>query len=138
MSATIEKVIVLKAVDFFRHTPDDVLAQLADELESMALAAGERIIRQGDLDDSLYIIARGEVRVHAGETTLARLGEREVFGELAVLDPEPRSATVTAETAVELYRLDREDLFELLPDHAEIVRGIFHVLCRRLRAARSA
>ncbi|HEX7420695.1 MAG TPA: cyclic nucleotide-binding domain-containing protein, partial [Thermoanaerobaculia bacterium] len=133
MQPTLEKVITLKSVDLFARTPDDVLAQLASELETIDVPAGETIIRKGELGDSLYVIASGTVRVHDADTTIATLGEREIFGELAVLDPEPRSASVTAQSAVKLYRLDRDDLFELLPDHIEIVRGIFHVLCGRLR-----
>jgi len=108
----------------------------AVELEPVHASADEIIIRKGDVDDSLYIIASGEVRVHDGATTLAHLGEREVFGELAVLDPEPRSASVTAQTDVALFRLNRDDLFEILPDHAEMLSGILHVLCNRLRTAR--
>lgn len=133
MQTTIEKVITLKSVGLFAKTPDDVLAQLAAELEAIDVAAGETIIRKGELGDSLFIIVSGTVRVHDGQSTIATLGEREIFGELAVLDPEPRSASVTAQSPVTLYRLDRDDLFELLPDHVEIVRGIFHVLCSRLR-----
>ena len=133
MQTTIEKVITLKSVDLFTRTPDDVLAQLAVELEAIEVGPGQTIIRKGEMGDSLYIIASGSVRVHDGETTIATLREREIFGELAVLDPEPRSASVTALSPVTLYRLDRDDLFELLPDHIEIVRGIFHVLCSRLR-----
>lgn len=133
MEPTIERVTMLKSVDLFARTPDDVLAQIADEVETISVRAGEAIIRKGEIGDSLFIIARGRVRVHDNDVTIATLGECEIVGELAVLDPEPRSATVTAETDVLLYRLDRDDLFELLPDHIEIVRGIFHVLCARLR-----
>lgn len=135
MNPTIERVLILKSIDLFARTPDDVLAQLAAELESIEVAAGEPIIRKGDIGDSLFVIVSGQVRVHDGDTVVARLGDREIFGELAVLDPEPRSASVTAETNVALFRLDRDDLFELLPDHIEIAHGIFHVLCRRLRGA---
>jgi len=133
MQSIIERVITLKSVDLFARTPDDVLAQLATELETLDVAAGATIIQKGDLGDSLYVIASGTVRVHDGDKTIATLGEREIFGELAVLDPEPRSASVSAQSDVRLYRLDRDDLFELLPDHIEMVRGIFHVLCSRLR-----
>lgn len=136
MNDAIEKVIILKSVGFFATTPDDVLAQLVGELEPVDAVAGTTIIRKGDVDDSLYIIASGDVRVHDGDHTLAHLGEREVFGELAVLDPEPRSASVTATSNVQLLRLDRDDLFEILPDHVEMLSGILHVLCNRLRAAR--
>ena len=133
MQSTIEKMLVLKSVDLFTQTPDDVLAQVAAEVEEVEMPRGALIINKGEIGDSLYVIDSGEVRVHDGDQTIATLGEREIFGELAVLDPEPRSASVTAQTDVRLYRLDREDLFELLPDHSEIVQGIFHVLCRRLR-----
>jgi hypothetical protein len=131
---TIDKVIVLKSVDIFSQTPDDLLAQVSEELETLEISRGETIFLKGELGDSLYIIVSGSVRVHDGEKTIAVLREHQVFGELAVLDPEPRSASVTAETDVRLFRLDRDDLFELLPEHTEIVRGIFRTLCSKIRA----
>ena len=137
VKTTIDRVIILKGVDLFSETPDDVLAQISGELESVDAPSGTAIIKKGELGDCLYIIAAGSVRIHDGEKTIAVLREHQVFGELAVLDPEPRNATATAETDVRLLRLDRDDLFELLPEHIEIVHGIFRTLCSRIRAGGS-
>ena len=66
-------------------------------------------------------------------TTLAKLTEREVFGELAALDPEPRVASVTALEDTDLFRINQDALYELMAEHIEVARGIIHILCSRLR-----
>ena len=68
-----------------------------------------------------------------GDKTINFLGEREFFGELALLDPEPRSASVEASEETRLFRLDRDTLFDLMEDNVGVVSGIMQVLCRRLR-----
>ena len=82
----------------------------------------------------MYIIAEGRVRVHDGERTLNELGKWAVFGEMAVLDPEPRMASVTALTDMHLFRLDREPLYVLMASHVEVVQGIIHILSQYVRA----
>ena len=61
------------------------------------------------------------------------LSERDVFGEMALLDPEPRSASVTALEDSQLFRLDQIPFYDLMADRAEVARGIIHVLTQRLR-----
>jgi AAA family ATP:ADP antiporter len=134
MLSTIEKVIILKTVGIFAETPDDILAEIATLLEEVELRAGETIFEKGDLGDCMYIIAEGEVRVHDGERTLNHLAQGDVFGEMALLDPEPRVASVTAIEDTRLLRLDQEPFYELMNDRIEVVRGIIHVLSRHLRA----
>ena len=75
------------------------------------------------------------VRVHAGDTTVATLGERDAFGELSALDPELRSASVTAVDDTRLLCLDHEQLFELMSERIEVGRGIIRFLCRRYRGS---
>lgn len=133
MLLTIEKIIILKTVTIFAQTPDDVLAEVASILEEVEVHAGDTIIEKDDLGKCMYIIIDGQVRVHDGDHTIAHLGARDIFGELAVLDPEPRSASVTAVTDTRLFRLDQEDFYELMSDRIEVVRGIIRVLCQRLR-----
>lgn len=133
MLPTLEKVIILKTVSIFAETPGEILADLAALVEEVSCEVGEQVFAQGDIGDSLYVVVDGKVRVHDGDQTLNYLGPRDVFGEMAVLDPEPRSATVTAEEDTLLLRLDQEPLFELIDDHSEVARGIFRVLARRIR-----
>ncbi len=133
MLSTIEKVIILKSVHIFAETPEEALAEVVSTLKEVAVKAGEAIVKKGEVGRSMYIIISGRVRVHDGERTLAELGERDIFGELTVLDAEPRSATVTAIRDTRLFRLDQDVLYELMADHVEVARGIIQVLTRRLR-----
>ena len=130
---TIEKVILLKGVGMFAATAEDILADVATILEEVELRTGERVFGKGEQGDSMYIIVTGQVRVFDGDKTINFLGEREIFGELALLDPEPRSAAVEAVEETRLFRLDRNTLFELMADNIGVVSGIMQVLCRRLR-----
>jgi HEAT repeat protein len=129
----IEKVITLKAVEMFARTAEDVLADVAALAEEVRYKAGEVIFRKGDAGESLYVIVHGEVKVHDEDQVLTRLKDKSVFGELAVLDPEPRSASVTAITDAHLLRLDREAFLELMAGNQEVVRGVLAVLCDRIR-----
>lgn len=129
----IEKVITLKAVEMFSRTPEDVLADVAALAEEVRVPAGQPIFAKGDPGESLYVIVRGEVKVHDGDVEIKRLGDKTVFGELAVLDPEPRSASVSAVSDAHLLRLDREAFLELMAGNMEVVRGVLSVLCDRIR-----
>ena len=102
-------------------------------LEEVDVSENETIFTQGDPGDSLYVIVDGKVRVHEGERSLNYLGERDVFGEMALLDPEPRSATVTAMEASRLFRLDQMPFYDLMAERPEIATGIIHILTGRLR-----
>jgi ATP/ADP translocase/HEAT repeat protein len=134
MLLTVEKVIILKTVSIFAETDEDLLAKVASIMEEQEVPTGGQIIQKGDIGNCMYIIVSGKVRVHDGERTIAHLGEREVVGELALLDAEPRNASVTAEEDTLLLRLDQEAFYELMADHTEVARGIIRTLTRRLRA----
>ncbi len=134
MSSTIEKVITLKKSNIFAGMPDPVLAEVAAVCQEVEVGAGETIFEKGEIGTSLYVVAAGRVRVHDADHTLEHLEEGQVFGEMALLDPEPRSATVTAVEETQLLRLEQEPFFELLEDEREVARGVIQVLTRRLRA----
>ncbi len=133
MLSTVEKVIILKGVSIFAETPDEVLAEVAPLLKEVEVAGGETIFEKGDMGSALFIVIDGRVRVHSGDKTLRELGDRDIFGEMAALDPEPRSASITAIESTRLFRLEQEALYELMADRIEVVRGVISVLCQRLR-----
>ncbi len=128
-----DKVSILKSVSVFFDTPPEVLAEVADLLEDVSVQPNQVIIQKGDLGSSMYIVIDGLVRVHDGEMTLNHLGERDVFGEMAALDPEPRSASVTAVQASRLFRLEAEPFHDLISRSPAIATGIIQILCQRLR-----
>ena len=82
----------------------------------------------------MYIIHQGEVNIHKGGTTLAILKEKEVFGELALLDAEVSSASATTDTDCVLFRIEQEPFYELMENRPEVARGFIKILCQRLRA----
>lgn len=133
MLLDIEKLLILKTVPIFVEAPDHVLAQVVSILEEQEFSAGQRIFEMGDLGTSMYVIVSGKVRVHLEDRELTVLGERQVFGELALLDPEPRSASVTAIEPTLLFKISQSAIYELMTNHIEITRGIMRVLCRRIR-----
>jgi len=136
MRLTLEKVLILKSVDLFSSVPEDALVEVASILEELEVEPGEEIIRQGDMGTAMYVIVEGRVKVHADGRDRAEMGPREVFGELAALDPEPRAASVTALEPTQLFKLSRTPLLELMADYSEVTSGVLKVLCRRMREPR--
>jgi hypothetical protein len=133
MLSTIEKVIILKNVSLFAQTPDELLAEIAGLLEEIELPPGQAIFSKGESGDSLFVVVSGQVRVHDEDHTIDFLGESEVFGEMALLDSEPRMASVTTESDTTLLKLDRDSFYDLMDTRSEVARGIIQVLSRRLR-----
>ncbi|MFW6373371.1 MAG: Crp/Fnr family transcriptional regulator [Thermodesulfobacteriota bacterium] len=134
MLLTIERVIILKSVNIFSEVPEEDLVEVASIVEEMEVKKGEDIILKGDIGTSMYIIVSGRAKVHDEGKELAVLDERTVFGELAALDPEPRSASITALEDCHLFKLEEGPLYDLMAEHIEVVRGIIRVLCRRMRS----
>jgi CRP/FNR family transcriptional regulator, cyclic AMP receptor protein len=129
MLLTIEKVLILKSVKVFSSVPEAQLVDLATIAESVDYSAGDLIVRQGDLGNSMYIVANGRVRVFQGDIELGIFGSRQYFGDLAALDPEPRAASVEALEDCTLLKVDGENLYDLMSGNKEVTRGIVHVLC---------
>ncbi|MEL7368164.1 MAG: cyclic nucleotide-binding domain-containing protein [Myxococcota bacterium] len=131
--STVEKVLFLKSIDLFREIPGEDLARVAQIAEEVELAPGEVLLHQDEIGDSMYLIIEGRVQVLRDERVIAELTERECVGEMAMLDSEPRSATVKAMPATRLLKVEREDLYELMSEKMPITHGIIKVLTRRLR-----
>lgn len=135
MIPSVEKVLFLKNIDLFEKIPAEDLYPIAAIAEEVNFATGAEFIKDGDEGDCLYLIVDGLVKVHRGQTVFVELGEETCVGEMAILDAEPRSASVTALTDLVLLRISRDDFSELLIEKPEIARGILQVLTHRLREA---
>lgn len=135
MLTTVEKVLFLKSIGIFSGLPGEDLAPIARIAEEVDFHAGEEVFREGDPGDSLYLVVHGKARVHRGRREIALLGEKECFGEMALLDGEARSASVAAAEDLQTLRISRDDFFDILGDRVEIAQGIFKVLTGRLRTA---
>ena len=132
---TVERVAILQRVALFGEVPGHTLVPVARLLEEVPFGAGDRILERGSVEDWLFVVATGRIRVHIGDVTLVEHGPGGVVGEFALLAPAPRSASATAIEPSLLLRLRRGPFEELLDDRPEIARGVISTLARMLQAS---
>src|SRR5260370_31843489 len=125
--------------DFFSGLDEKILRKLADACIMRQFTKNETIVRQGEMGLGLYMIARGRVKVDreqgGARTQVAELGPEQFFGDMALLDNKPRSATVTGIEDAECLLLTRDSFVRLMNKYPEIPIRMAKVLAERLREA---
>ncbi|RSK47581.1 Crp/Fnr family transcriptional regulator [Hymenobacter rigui] len=129
----LERIAVLQRTALFAATPANVLGAIVPIMKEVAFRAGEAIFEKGDLGASLFIVHSGEVVIFNGAQHLATFRAGNFFGELALLDAEPRSAAAVARGPVVALRLDQDDFYDVMEERGEVLRNVLRVLCQRLR-----
>ena len=121
------------------HLEPEQLARVARAGEIESYNPAEPIVVDGSLGDALFLILSGQVAVHRGPQTFATLSGGEFFGEMSLVEPAPRSASVTAMSATFLFRLPHDKLRELIADDASaasiLLVQVVKTLSDRLRRA---
>jgi CRP/FNR family cyclic AMP-dependent transcriptional regulator len=134
----------LRNIGLFGALPDEVLAHLAATLTVLTPSAGEVIFREGDEARDMYVLIRGEMEVvkrskRGIDARVALLGPGDWFGEMSIVDVQPRSATVRTLAPSRLIRITAADLDALyrydLKSYALIVLNLARELSRRMRVA---
>lgn len=130
---------LIKKIDFFSGLDDKILNKISDACIARQFTRNETIVRQGEMGLGLYIIARGRVKVDREQggvrTQVAELGPEQFFGDMALLDNKPRSATVTGIEDAECLLLTRDSFVRLMNKYPEIPIRMAKVLAERLREA---
>jgi hypothetical protein len=132
------RVGLLRHTALFAETPENVLSSIVPIMQEVSFPAGHQIFAKGDLGTSLYIMYEGEVGIFNGAQLLTTFRQGDFFGELALLDAEPRSATAVAQGPVRAFRLDQDDFYDVMEERGEVLRNILRVLCQRLRRQNEA
>lgn len=138
--AVMKNLLFLKKVPLFAHMSLEQLEVISRIVNEIRIFRGEVIFREDEIGDKLYVIVEGKVNVvknhrTSNEVTLATLHETDYFGEMSVLDNEPRSATVVAAADAHLLSISGEKLRDIVQQKPEIAFEIFKVLSARLRRA---
>ena len=125
----------LRTIDLFDPLTDDELRQAAARFKILHFSAGERVIEEDTPGDSFFLLELGQVTVSksvgGASRALARLGPGEFFGEMALLTGERRTATVTADSDVSVYVLDKAGFQDVLARNPAIAVDISHLLAER-------
>ena len=124
---------LLSSVPLFSGLSRRPLRKLAAATQPVSFHSSETIIREGAPGDAFFAILSGRAVVTQGGRRLRRLGPGEFFGELALLDGEPRSASVVAETDLLSLRLSRRSLVEVLRADPAVAIALLTQMARRLR-----
>lgn len=127
---------LMRATSIFAPLPQATLEQVARRLEPMKVPAGTEMITQGDTGDLFYLIATGTAAVTVDGERRATIDAGGFFGEIALLRDTPRTATVTAETEMELLSLDRDQFLAAVTGHTQSVEEADLVVSQRLAALR--
>jgi CRP-like cAMP-binding protein len=130
-----EKAAALARVPLFAGITAESMTRLAAVAGELEFEDGQFIVRQGQVGTGLYVILRGAVRVIRGSTEIARLGETDFFGELAVIDQQPRGASVQADGEVVCLALASWDLLQLLENDSALALNLIRGLTSRIRSS---
>jgi CRP/FNR family transcriptional regulator, cyclic AMP receptor protein len=133
MLTIVDKVLCLQNVDIFNHTTTEDLAYIGSIARELQLPEGTNIFKQDEPADSMYVIVSGRVKLHKNGQEILIAGEKEAFGTWALMDTEPYIMTATALEDVHLLKIEQDEFYDLLADHAEITQSIFRALVQRTK-----
>jgi CRP-like cAMP-binding protein len=133
---------ILARAGLFQGVERSAVTALTRQLRPVDFPRGHVIFAEGEPGDRLYIITSGKVKIGRGypggrENLLAIMGPSDMFGELSIFDPGPRTSSATTITEVRAVSMDRDALRAWISDRPEIAERLLRVLARRLRRTNS-
>jgi CRP/FNR family transcriptional regulator, cyclic AMP receptor protein len=131
------------AAPLFAGLDDDAAKTLVATMTPLELARGDVLFHEGEPGDRLYVVREGKIKLgrrssDGRENLLAVLGPGEMFGELSLFDPGPRTATATVVAAAVVLELGHADLVQWLQERPEVAQQLLQALARRLRRTNEA
>jgi len=129
----VEKIAFLENVPLFSGMATQELMYVAGIVEEDSFPAGATVIREEDAGDSMFVVVDGEVMVHRRNAQLAKLRSKDFFGEMSLLNSEPRSASVTTISKCRLLRIEESDFWQLLIANNSLAVAMVRILAERLR-----
>lgn len=124
----------LKAVPLFASLSKKELGLLLHQADHLRYPARYRVVREGANGEEFWVVIEGELSVLRNDREVARLGPGDFFGELAVIDPAPRDATIVSKTPVELLVVGRRRFWSVVEDVPALSRKLLVTLARRVRS----
>jgi AAA family ATP:ADP antiporter len=133
MLSTLEKTIILKGTALFKGISGEELFHVAQAMEEERLDRGSVLFRKGDVGDCLYVIVSGEILIHIDDLEVRRHNKGDYFGEMALLDGRPRSASATAMDETLLLKINRENFYDIMMSRHDVLQGVLKMMTERIR-----
>ncbi len=133
MLTSVDRLLFVRQVPIFKELRDDFIVRLASAMNELWFPPNCNIFRQGEEGQSLYIVVSGKVKIHLNNRTLEVKSQGKYFGEMAVFDTQPRSASATTIDACECLELTQEQLDDAIEETPEIAVNIIRELSRLIR-----
>jgi CRP/FNR family transcriptional regulator, cyclic AMP receptor protein len=128
-----ESVVALAGVPLFADLPKRALQRLAKEADELSFQPGERLVEEGLLGETLFVVMQGQGKVTRRGRRVGAVVPGDFFGELSTIDGGPRTATVAAETPMKVLRVFRASLRKLIQDDPQLAVKIVDGIVRRIR-----
>jgi signal-transduction protein with cAMP-binding, CBS, and nucleotidyltransferase domain len=129
-----EKLDLLHSIPLFARFDRQHLERLGMLTEEVDVPAGKVLIRQGELGDDLMVLVTGKVAVERDGARVNELGPGDFFGEIALIDHGPRTATVTVESPSRLLVVNHRDFHALMDEFPQVAATVLLCLAERLRS----
>ena len=127
------RVELLRSVPLFMECSDRQLEFIATQVEDVDIPTGDVLCREGTSGGDFFVIVKGTARVERDGKMLRTLGPGGFFGEIAIIDGGPRTATVTAETPMRVLNLSRGQFQNVLTASPDMARQLLYAVTRRMR-----
>ena len=131
--STLDKAIRLQKVELFGDMETDALALAASIASQVHCPAATVLFKESGSTDALYVVLGGRVQLTRGTREIFSVGPGETLGNWALFDDQPSLATATCVEETWLLKIEREDFYDLLADHAEMTQRMFKALVKRVR-----
>ncbi len=133
MLSTIERVLALQKNEIFAEISTDGLAYLASIADEIEFNKGDRLFDRGAIPEACFLVLAGNVELSRGGDVELSVGAGEDIGVWALFDGEPHAFAARATENTHTMKIDREDFYDLLADHTDIIQALFRTLVRRVR-----
>lgn len=133
MLTLVERVLLLQTIDLFSDVKTEQLSFLAAIAEEIDVGPERMIYRENDAPDGLYVVVSGTLKMRRGGEEIDRIGPNGSFGVWALFDGAPRLTSAETVEESHLLFISRDDFYEALSDHVDIVEGLFKHLVQRIR-----
>ncbi|SRR5581483_4336763 len=133
MSRVQEAMQALATIELFQGLDDVQLARIATMSQWHDFAEGDTIVKEGDTDGQMYVVVRGSARIWMNGQPVRTVGPGEYFGEMSLLDGQPRAASVVATEPVQAISIARFNFLPLVTEHPDIAEELLIEMSRRLR-----